>query len=206
MSSKVVALTGGIGSGKSTACEELRALGSAVIDADELAREAVSPGSEGLARAVAILGEDVLREDGSFDRERVAEIVFGDPSARKALESVVHPYVKREMAARVSVLMASGEHEIIVLDIPLLLESRSDAAYTTVVVVDCPAALRIRRLVESRGFTEAQVEARIAAQIPLQEKVAKAQHVIDNSGSRQELRAEVARVVRLILSPRKRSL
>ncbi|MAE71237.1 MAG: dephospho-CoA kinase [Gemmatimonadetes bacterium] len=204
MSAEVVALTGGFGSGKSTACEELRALGCAVIDADKLAREAVAPGTDGLARAVAILGEKALQEDGSLDRERVAEIVFADPGAKHALESIIHPYVGQRMAAHLNALMASGKHEIIVLDIPLLFESGREGDYPRIVVVDCPRELRIRRLVKGRGFTEAEVEARIAAQILLQEKVTRAQHVIDNSGSRRDLRAEVARFVRTILDPNDR--
>ena len=199
MRAPIVALTGGIGAGKTTVGRILQQLGCALVDADRLARDALTPGSEGLRQVVAMLGPEVLREDGALDRERVADLVFGDAQARHALESIVHPYVRREMAERVDALQSEGGPRLIVLDIPLLFESNLQSRYQTIVVVDCEEQRRIDRLVRLRGLSESAVRARIAAQIPLTEKVARADHVIDNNGTLEGLRDETRRVVDAIL-------
>ena len=193
MKTRVVALTGGIGSGKSAVCREFSRLGAAIVDADALAREVVAPGSEGLREVVELLGPEVCREDGSLDRPRVAALVFQDPERRAALEGIIHPRVRERLTARVAGLVRAARHELLVLDIPLLFETGREQVYEQVIVVSCPTEQRVKRLVQQRGLAEEDVRARIAAQLSLTEKAERADLVIDNSGSRAVLRAQVER-------------
>ena len=187
-----IAITGGIGSGKSAVSARLAAHGAIVVDADAIAREVVEPGTPGLAEVVAEFGTAVLRADGSLDRPAMAALVFSDPQRRRALEAIVHPLV----AARSTELLAAAPADaVVVYDVPLLAESmRTTRAaghgFDSVVVVTAPRDLRVRRLV-GRGLTAADAEARIDAQASDEERRAIADHVVDNSGTLDDLDAAV---------------
>ena len=192
---RVVGLTGGIGTGKSTVSRMLRELGATVIDADEATRAVQARGTDGLRRLVEEFGPDILTSNGDLDRPRLAAIAFKDPDARQRLNAIVHPLVRAWMAERQGEAMERGD-PVVVLDIPLLYEARGDGAFETVVLVYAPEDLQVRRLVEQRRMTEEEVRDRIAAQMPIEEKRRRAQHVIDNTGTREQLRAQVERVWR----------
>jgi dephospho-CoA kinase len=185
-----IGLTGGIGSGKSTACAILAGLGASVIDADALAREVVAPGSEGLDAVVDAFGEEVLAPDGSLDRAALAERVFADETSRQTLNGITHPRI----AARTRELIAQlPDDAVLVHDVPLLVELGMQGAYDVVLVVDAPDELRVARLVE-RGLTADDARARIAAQATREQRLAAADVVIDNSGSLEDLTAQVESV------------
>lgn len=187
-----VALTGGIGSGKSSVAARLAELGAVVVDADRIAREVVEPGTPGLAAVVAEFGPDVLRPDGSLDRAEMASIVFADPDRRAALEAIVHPLVAARSAELIAAAPAGA---VIVYDVPLLAESLGtgrdrSAEFGTVVVVEAPLEARVARLA-GRGLAEDDARARIAAQASDEQRRAIADHVLDNSGDLDDLRAQV---------------
>lgn len=186
-----VALTGGIASGKSTVARLLTDLGALVIDADQLARDVVEPGTPGLERVVERFGRQVLTDDGHLDRPAVAAIVFKDVEARKDLEAIVHPLVY-EAGARAEAEAAPGR--LVVHDIPLLAESGRADGFDAVIVVDTPAETQVARMVEDRGWTREDAEDRIAAQATREQRRSLATHVIDNSGTREELEARVREV------------
>ncbi len=187
----LVGLTGGIGSGKSTVARMLAARGAVVIDADVLARQAVQPGTSGLDAVVARFGDGVLGPDGSLDRHALASIVFADDVARDDLEAIVHPAVRRAIAEAV----AAHAHtdDVVVVDSPLLIETGAHEGFPVVVVVAASADARVARLVE-RGMAEADVRARMAAQMPLEEKMAVADEVVDNDGTEIDLEERVERL------------
>ena len=183
-----VGLTGGIGSGKSEVSRRLAALGAVVIDADAVAREVVEPGTEGLAEVVGAFGHEVLLPDGSLDRGRLGEIVFGSPELRARLNAIVHPKVGARMAELES---AAGSGAIIVHDVPLIAENSLAGGYDLVVVVDAPPQTQARRLARYRGMTPEQARARMAAQAGREQRLAIADIVIDNSGTLAELDRQV---------------
>jgi dephospho-CoA kinase len=183
-----VGLTGGIGAGKSEVSSLLRERGALIIDADRVAREVVEPGTPGLAEVVAEFGEDVLLPDGGLDRAKVGSIVFSDPDRLAALNAIVHPLVGARMQELVEAAPAGG---IVVYDVPLLAENRLERAYEVVVVVDAPVEVQLDRLTARRGMTEEDARARIAAQASREERRAVATHVIDNSGSLDDLKGRV---------------
>jgi dephospho-CoA kinase len=185
-----VGLTGGIGSGKSEVSRRLAAHGAVLIDADVGAREVVKPGSPGLASIAETFGDDVLRPDGSLDRDRLGRIVFGDPELRAKLNAIVHPLVRDWMQAAESA--ASGP--IVVHDIPLLAESRGRDGLDVVIVVDVPSEVQLERLIAQRGMPQDQARARMAAQATREQRLAVADIVIDNSGTLQDLDRRVAEV------------
>jgi len=186
----VVSLTGGIATGKSTAAAMLRQLGATVIDADEATRAVEARGTEGLRLLAQEFGPGIITPDGDLDRGRLAEIAFKDPEARQRLNGIVHPLVRQWMAERQQEAFQRGD-PVVVLDIPLLFESRGAGAFETVVLVYAPEDLQVRRLVELRGMSEAQARARIAAQIPIEDKRRMATHVIENTGGMDDLQAQV---------------
>ena len=190
---RLVGLTGGIGTGKSTVSAILRELGATVIDADEATRAVQAPGSEGLCQLVEAFGAGILTAGGELDRGRLAEIAFQDPEARQRLNGIVHPLVRQWMAERQQEAAERGD-QVVLMDIPLLFEARGDAAFETVLLVYAPDEVALRRLVEQRGMTEEQARARMAAQMPIEEKRALATHVIDNTGGLEDLRSRVERV------------
>jgi dephospho-CoA kinase len=182
-----VGLTGGIGSGKSEVSRRLAAHGAVVIDADQIAREVVEPGTDGLAQVVVAFGEQVLGADGRLDRPRLGEIVFADPGQRARLNAIVHPLVGARMSELEATAAAAGPGAIVVHDVPLLTENHLAAGYDLVVVVDVPPRLQLERLVRHRGMTREQARARMAAQASRADRLAIAAIVIDNSGSLAEL-------------------
>ncbi|MEO3867228.1 dephospho-CoA kinase [Nonomuraea sp. B12E4] len=186
-----IGLTGGIGSGKSEASRRLAARGAVVIDADKIAREVVEPGTPGLARVVAVFGEEVLHPDGSLNREKLGSIVFADPDRLAALNAIVHPLVGERVAELQGRAAADA---IVVYDVPLLAENKLAPMYDVVIVVDAPDEVRIRRLAEHRGMPEADAKARIAAQAGREDRLAVADIVIPNEGSLAELDDRVAEV------------
>ncbi|ADI15668.1 dephospho-CoA kinase [Truepera radiovictrix] len=195
-----VGLTGNIGSGKSAVARLLQARGAAVIDADALARDATRDPAV-LARIAAAFGPDLV-VDGALDRAALAARVFRDPAARSVLNGLVHPWVQRERERRVAALLAQPEPpRVIVHDIPLLFEVGLEGAFDTVVVVDAPLELRVRRVAARSGLSEEEVRARDAAQLPLAEKVRRADVVIDNSGDRGALERQVEALWQVLVAP-----
>jgi len=186
-----VGLTGGVASGKSTVAEVLRDLGAVVVDSDVLAREVVEPGTAGLAAVVAEFGPEVLTPDGRLDRARLGAIVFADPARREALEAIIHPLVRVRSA---EIAGAAPPGALVVHDIPLLVETGQQRDFDAVVVVDLPAELQLERAVRDRGWSEQEARSRIWAQAAREERLAAATHVIDNSGTREDLRQRVTEV------------
>lgn len=185
-----IGLTGGIGSGKSTVSALLAERGAVVIDADRIAREVVEPGTPGLAAVVKAFGEDVLADDGSLDRPALAAVVFADPAARARLDGIVHPLV-RDRAVQLGA--GAPSDAVLVNDVPLLVETGQAGSYDLVVVVEAELATRLVRLVD-RGLPEADARARIAAQATDEQRRAVADVVLDNSGTREQLAEQVARL------------
>lgn len=192
-----VGLTGGVASGKSTVSAMLRELGAVVIDADQLAREVVAPGSEGLAEIVASFGEGVLTPEGELDRPAMGALVFADEGARRRLEAIVHPRVRAQGA---ELEAAAGPDAVVVHDIPLLAETGQASSFDAVVVVDVPVETQLQRMVELRGMTREEAQARIDAQASREERLAVATHVIDNTGTLEDLRDRVTEVFEGLVS------
>ena len=189
-----VGLTGGIGSGKSEVARRLAEHGAVLIDADVAARQVVEPGSPGLAQVAAAFGDEVLRPDGSLNRERLGEIVFADPGLRGKLNAIVHPLVREWMQEAERAAVQTDGDAIVVHDVPLLAESRGKAGFDAVIVVDVPPDLQLERLVSQRGMAAEQASARMAAQASREQRLAVADIVIDNSGSLDDLDRRVAEV------------
>jgi len=184
-----IGLTGGIGSGKSTVSALLAERGAVIVDADRIAREVVEPGTPGLAAVVAAFGESVVGPDGGLDRPALAAVVFADPEARARLDGIVHPLVRARAA---EVVAAAPPDAVLVHDIPLLVETGQAGRYELVLVVQADLDTRVARLVQ-RGMTEDDARARIAAQATDEQRAAVADVVLDNSGTREELAAQVDR-------------
>lgn len=187
-----VGLTGGIGSGKTAVSRLLAERGAVVIDADRVAREVVEPGTPGLARVVEAFGEDVVRADGSLDRPVLAGLIFGNDAARNRLDAIVHPLIGERTRALVAQAAREGT-QLLVHDLPLLVEAGLGPAYHLVVVVDAPVVLRLARLA-GRGLPQEQSRARMAAQADDAQRRAAADVWLDNGGSRQALAARVRRL------------
>ena len=186
---KLIGLTGGAGSGKSTVASILRDLGAVVLDADVAAHTVYEPGSLGFDLIEAEFGPDYIR-DGKVDRARLGELVFSDADARARLSAIVHPLVREWMAAQTANALMRGA-AVVVQDVPLLFESGLENLYSDVVLVYVPEETQVRRLVEGRGLSEDRARAIVATQMPIEEKRGRAQHVIDNSGSRDETQRQV---------------
>lgn len=190
----LVALTGGIASGKSTIARRLAEHGAVVVDADQLVRDVQRPGSPVLAAIAAEFGERMLRPDGSLDRAALGARVFGDAEAVARLNGIVHPAVRAESARRFAEAFAADPRAVVVYDVPLLVEARVDDPWELVVVAHAPAESRVRRLVELRGMTEADARARIASQVSDDERLAVADVVIDTAGTVERTLDQVDRL------------
>ena len=186
-----VGLTGGVASGKSTVSAILAELGAVIIDADLLAREVVAKGTPGLDAVVSEFGDGLLAPDGELDRPAMGRLVFGDDAARKRLEAIVHPLVFERIVALEE---AAGEHDVVVHDIPLLAESGRADTFDAVIVVDAPPEVQVERMVRDRGWSQEEAESRITAQASREQRLAIATHVIDNIGTREDLRRRVEQV------------
>jgi len=184
----LLGLTGGIGSGKSTVSAELARRGAIVIDADLVVRELQSPGGAVLAAMVELFGGGILAEDGTLNRQAVADIVFNDSEQLKALNAIVHPKVGEEIDGRIEAQRASDN--VVVLDVPLLVESK---AYETegIIVVDTDPELAVQRLVEFRGFNADDARARMKLQATREERRAVAAFIVPNDGTQEELMTKI---------------
>ena len=190
----LVGLTGGIGSGKSEVSRRFAELGAVLVDADVIAHEVVAPGTPGLARVVEAFGDQVLTADGALDRDALAARVFGDDEARARLNGIVHPLV----GAR-TLIAAAGDADpraVVVNDVPLLVEVGATDRYDAIIVVATSPETQLRRLVDQRGMAATDAQARIAAQAPLEAKLAVADYVIDNDGDLTALDDQVKQVWR----------
>ncbi len=186
-----VGLTGGIASGKSTVSSILRELGAIVIDADQLAKDVVAKGTPGLAAVVEEFGPEMLTPEGELDRPRMGELVFADESARRRLEAIVHPLVFERYAELEG---TAPPDAIVVHDIPLLVESGRAEEFDAVIVVDAHEDHQLERMVRDRGWTEEHARSRIAAQATREQRRAVATYLIENTGTREDLRHKVTEV------------
>lgn len=182
----LIALTGGIASGKSTIAASLAERGAVIVDADRIVRDVQSAGSPVLARIADEFGPDVILADGALDRARLGSRVFGDPGAVARLNAIVHPAVRDESARRFAEAFAADSDAVVVYDVPLLAEARSADPWELVVVAHAPADIRLRRLVELRGMSETDAAARIASQVTDAERLALADVVIDTTGALED--------------------
>ncbi len=186
----LIGLTGGIACGKSFVSRLLTDRGAIVVDADQVARDVVAPGSAGLSEVVAAFGEDILAADGSLDREKLGAIAFADPAARARLEGILHPAIARESMVQLADA-AAQKPPLVVYDAALLIEAGRYDLFRPLVVVTAPPAVQMRRLIERDGLDDAAAQARVAAQMPVADKAKLADHVIDNGGTRAETEARV---------------
>jgi dephospho-CoA kinase len=196
---RLFGLTGGLASGKSTVAARLRELGIPVIDADQLAREVVAPGTDGLSAVVAAFGADVLDASGALDRAKLASIVFSDPERRRTLNGILHPRIAALTATRAAELATQG-HTLACYEAALLVENGLADAFRPLVVVAVPPEMQVARAMARDGATEEQARARLAAQLPLADKIRVADHVIDNSGDRFGGREQRQRALSLALA------
>jgi dephospho-CoA kinase len=190
-----VGLTGGVASGKSTVAAMLSELGAVVIDADALAREVVAKGTPGLEAVVAEFGEELLGPDGELDRPAMGRLVFGDAAARRRLEAIVHPLVFERI---VELEQQAPADAVVVHDIPLLAEGGRAGEFDAVIVVDAPTEVQVARMERDRGWSREDAQARIGAQASREQRRAIATHVIENTGTREDLRKRVAEVFALV--------
>jgi dephospho-CoA kinase len=188
----LVGLTGGIGSGKSTVARMLEQRGAVVFDADVLARAVVEPGTPGHAAVIERFGANVLSPGGELDREALASIVFADPAARRDLEAIVHPEVRRLFAEGSEAYRETDR--IVVFSAPLLVETGMHTAFDVLVVVSATTATQVERLMRERGMSEASIRARIDAQAPLEDKAEVADFLVDNEGTLDELDRQIAKL------------
>jgi dephospho-CoA kinase len=205
MATRVIGLTGGIASGKSTVGRMLAELGATIVDADQVARDVVRPGQPALAAIVAAFGAEVLTPAKELDRGRLAARVFADPAARRELERITHPRIREETARRVAELDARGV-PVVVYEASLLVEAGSHRGLAGLIVVAAPEAVQLRRMRERDGLPPEEAARRLAAQAPLRDKVAVADYVIDGNATLEETRAQVEAAWRDILAggPRRR--
>lgn len=191
----IVGLTGGIGSGKSTVARAFGALGVGWVDADDVAREVVMPGEPALAAIAERFGENVLQADGTLNRAALRSIVFEAPAERQWLESVTHPRVRERILVHLERLQRHSPYVLLVS--PLLFESGQDRLVNRSIVVDVPIDIQLSRTLERDGVSEAQVHAILAAQLPREARLAKADDVIDNSGDHASMIQQVKQLDQL---------
>jgi dephospho-CoA kinase len=199
-----IGLTGGIASGKSLVAGILRDLGAAIVDADRIARAVVAPGGPAYDAVVRAFGPEVVRSDGTLDRQALAARIFADPASRRRLNALTHPHIRRRMAEEATRFTDSPGIDVIVFDIPLLLDTTDgrDLGLDAIIVVYADDEVRVRRLMARDGLSEAEARRRLAAQVPLRDKVARADWVIDNNGAPEETRRRVAQVWAVLRSRR----
>jgi dephospho-CoA kinase len=194
---KLIGLTGGIASGKSTVAAILRRLGASIVNADELSREVVQPGQDAWNEITKSFGSDILQEDMTLDRKQLRKIVFDNPEARKKLEAIIHPRVRALAEKRISELAASGS-SVIVYEVPLLFEAQIHLWLRPVVLVACDIETQKKRLLERDHLTELEAQQHIAAQMSLAEKRKLADYVIENDTTLEELEQQVRAVLQKI--------
>jgi dephospho-CoA kinase len=192
---KIVGLTGGIATGKSTVSEMLRQRGVSIIDADLIAREVVTPGKKAWKKIRRAFGDEVLSEKGEIDREKLGKLVFQDTRARITLNRATHPYVYREILKQMIIYFLKGTH-LLILDAALLLETKTRHMVRSVIVVYTDPDTQLRRLMARDGYTSKEAIQRIQAQMPLKEKCRRADYVIDNSSSLVNTQQQVDRILK----------
>lgn len=188
----IIGLTGGIACGKSTVANMLVKRGAQLVDADAIAREIVLPGSPVLAEVARQFGDDIIDENGELNRKKLGSIIFNDAEAKRALESIMHPKIRKIIIERMNVLEQENPQGLVVVDIPLLYESKYDAIFEEIMVVYIPRELQLQRLMQRDGIGQAAAEARLQAQLPIEEKKARADIVIDNCGTLEETEKQVS--------------
>ncbi len=185
-----IAITGGAGSGKSVVARMFQELGAAVLDADEIAHQVVAVGAAAWQELKEAFGPEFFREDGALDRDRMARLVFADPQARSRLNAIVHPHVAREIRERLESLERQGV-KMVLVEVPLLFEAGLQGGYDRVIVVDAAPQEQMQRLQARDQRSEAEIQGIIDAQMPLKDKAARADYVVDNRGSLNETRRQV---------------
>ncbi|MDQ0430511.1 dephospho-CoA kinase [Planomicrobium stackebrandtii] len=190
----IIGLTGSIASGKSTVSGMLKNLGYPIVDADLVARLVVEPGSDTLSQIVQAFGPEVIQEDGTMDRAKVGSIIFNDPASRKILNDIIHPAIRKEMLRQREEFIAQG-FKTIIMDIPLLFESRLQHLVDKILVVSVTEENQFDRLVERNGFTEQEARARIGSQLPMSVKEDGADAVIYNNGTLDETKKQLNRIL-----------
>lgn len=201
----ILGVTGGIACGKSLITEMFRRKGAAVVSADQLARQAVEPGTPALAALVEQFGPVILTPEGSLDRQRMAQQVFSDPSARRVLERIVHPAIRQLAEERLQTLAASAEIPLIVYEAPLLFEAQAESRVDLILVVSLDDATQFRRLQRRDSLSDEETLTRIRVQMPLGEKIARADLVLDNSGSPEDAERAVSYLYQILASQDKKS-
>lgn len=184
-------LTGGIATGKSTVSVMLKRRGAHIIDADQIAREVVLPGSPVLLEVFKAFGQGVQMEDGSLNRKKLSELIFNDPIARTDLEQILHPPIRKRMIDSMSRLETAYPNNLIVVDVPLLFESELSALFSEVMLVYVPEKIQLERLVKRDQITTEEAKKRLLAQMPIEEKRALADIIIDNSGSLEQTEEQI---------------
>jgi len=195
----LVGLTGGIASGKSYVASLLGELGASTIDADQVAREVVAPGSTGLVQVVGAFGFEILLPSGELDRAKLGEIVFADTEKRIELEKILHPLIK----ARTTQLISQQPSDIVVYAVPLLVEANVDYPFDTIITVEAGVENQVSRLMTSRQMSESDARARIGAQTTSSDRAARANFVIDSSGPKEQTRLQVVEVWKQLLNAAK---
>lgn len=190
----IIGLTGGIATGKSTVARLLEERGFHVIDADQVARDVVKPGEAALNDIVHHFGDEMLRDDGRLDRKRLGKRIFGDEEARKKLEAILHPRIRERMLEAIQKAL-KNQHDPVIVDVPLLFETGWDRLTDAIIVVMAPPDVQLKRLMARDALTEEEARQRIQAQWPLEEKVKRADWVIDNRGDLNVLVKEVDRLI-----------
>jgi dephospho-CoA kinase len=195
---KIIGLTGGIAAGKSSIARMLRALGAAVIDADLIARQIVTPGSPALAEIRQTFGDDFITPQGELDRKKLGALVFSDPIARERLNLITHPRIAQQMSDETE-RARSEQKKAAFLEAALLFEAKWEQGLDGVWVVAIPEALQLERLIQRDGYTEEQARARLTSQMPLAEKLSRASLVIDNTGSLEQTQEIVAKAYQALI-------
>jgi dephospho-CoA kinase len=190
---KVIGLTGGVGMGKSTAAQFLRARGAQVVDTDEIARQLVEPGRPALAEIKKQFGDEIISSAGELKRDELARIIFADNTARKKLEAILHPRIREHWLAQVET-WRKEDCRLAVVVIPLLFETQAESQFDRIICVACSAANRLKRLSE-RGWTPEQIEQRIAAQMPVDQKIARADFVVWTDGDLESHAQQLDRIL-----------
>lgn len=186
-----IGLTGGIGSGKSTAARRFAELGAKVYHADEISRQSLEPGAACYRRVLDAFGEEILKADGTIDRKKLANIVFSDRRKLETLNGIVHPYVTEQLFSLAARDLANKTGTVAIFEVPLLYESGLDERMDATVVVVCEANARIRRVVERDGISREQAFSRMRTQMPEEEKRLRADYILDNNGSKEALLRQV---------------
>ncbi len=201
----IAGLTGGIASGKSTVSRMLADAGARIIDADQIAREVVQPGTSAYGEIVSVFGRHILQSDGAIDRKRLGDVIFNDPEKKARLNAIVHPRVFQRTDQMIADIANQAPEAVVILDVPLLLEAGMDRDLAELIVVYIPESLQLERLMARDGINVADAMARIRSQMPIEEKRKRASIVIDNSGSLSDCRRQaLAAFDRLLKKSRRR--